>query len=265
MREHARPKKRPGSAAGDEILLRLHVLPRLGTLKVNAITRADITRIHQSMEDRRGAANRTVALLSKMFNLAEKWGLRADGTNPCRHVEKYRERKVERFLSGEELARLGEVLAEAGRTGSELPSVIAAIRLLLLTGCRLNEILTLRWADVDFGQRALRIRESKTGAKTVYLSDPALEVLQSIKRAPGNPHVIVGEKSGSHIVNLRKPWYRLRAEAGLSDVRIHDLRHTYASYAAASGLSLPIIGALLGHTQPQTTARYAHLANVPLV
>jgi integrase len=199
-----------------------------------------------------------------MFNLAEQWGLRPDNSNPCRHVEKYKERKIERFLSNEELARLGEVLAEAERTQTEMPSVIAALRLLLFTGCRLSEILTLRWDEVDLENQCLRLRESKTGAKVVYLPSAAIEVLSVIEQQDNNPFVIVGAKRGSHLVNLQKPWRRIRANAGLEDVRIHDLRHSFASVAAASGLSLPIIGALLGHTQPQTTQRYAHLVGDPL-
>ena len=202
--------------------------------------------------------------MSKMLNLAERWGLRPDGSNPCRHVEKYAERKIERFLSAEELARLGEALLEAERTQTELPSVVAAIRLLLLTGCRFSEIITLRWDEVDLERKCLRLRDSKTGAKTVHLSEPAIEVLQSVDREPGNPFVIVGAKPGSHLVNLRKPWCRIRASAGLDDVRIHDLRHSFASVAVAGGLSLPMIGALLGHSQPATTQRYAHLAGDPL-
>ncbi len=199
-----------------------------------------------------------------MFSLAEKWGLRADAFNPCRHVEKYRERKLERFLSNDELARLGEVLLEAERTQTELPSVIAAIKLLLLTGCRLSEILNLRWDEVDVENQCLRLRESKTGAKIVYLPRYAMEVLSEIERKDNNPFVIVGAKVGARLVNLQKPWRRIRSKVGLQDVRIHDLRHSFASAAAASGLSLPIIGALLGHSQPQTTQRYAHLAGDPL-
>ena len=264
MQEHAGPKKRPGSAQGDAMWLRLQILPRLGSLKVNAVTREDIARLHLNMRDRPIAANRVLALLSKMFNLAEQWGLRPDNSNPCRHVEKYKERKIERFLSNEELARLGEVLAEAERTQTEMPSVIAALRLLLFTGCRLSEILTLSWDEVDLENQCLRLRESKTGAKVIYLPPPAIEVLSAIKRQDDNPFVIVGAKRGSHLVNLQKPWRRIRAQAGLEDVRIHDLRHSFASVAAASGLSLPIIGALLGHTQPQTTQRYAHLVGDPL-
>jgi integrase len=264
MQEHAGPKKRPGSAQGDAMWLRLQILPRLGSLKVNAVTREDIARLHLNMRDRPIAANRVLALLSKMFNLAEQWGLRPDNSNPCRHVEKYKERKIERFLSNEELARLGEALAEAERTQTEMPSVIAALRLLLFSGCRLSEILTLIWDEVDLENQCLRLRESKTGAKVVYLPPPAIEVLSAIERQVDNPFVIVGAKRGSHLVNLQKPWRRIRQQAGLDDVRIHDLRHSFASVAAASGLSLPIIGALLGHNQPATTARYAHLAADPM-
>ncbi len=264
MSEHAKVKKRPGSVQADETLLRLHILPRLGTMKINAIDRKDIAQLHHAMRDRPGAANRTIALLSKMFNLAEKWSLRPDGSNPCRHIEKYKERKIERFLSSDELARLGEVLNEVERTRTEMPSVIPAIRLLLFTGCRLSEILTLQWDDVDLENQCLRLRESKTGAKVVYLPPAAIEVLEEIERHENNPYVIAGAKPGSHLVNLQKPWQRIRAMADLDDVRIHDLRHSFASVAVASGLSLPMIGALLGHTQPQTTQRYAHLAADPL-
>jgi integrase len=233
-------------------------------MKVKAVTRVDIAQLHNAMRQTPGAANRTLALLSKMLNLAEKWGLRLDGTNPCRHVEKYPERKLERFLTADELARLGETLLQAEQTRTELPSALAALRLLLFTGCRLSEILTLRWDYVDLDAKCLRLPDSKTGAKTVYLSEPALEVLNSIERTSGNPFVIAGARPSSHLINLRKPWGRIRAKADLPDVRIHDLRHSFASVAVAGGLSLPTIGALLGHSQPATTHRYAHLAGDPL-
>lgn len=262
--EHAEVKKRPRSVESDKTLLRLHINPTLGRKKLASIVRADVAALHQSMHDRPGAANRTLALISKMMNLAEKWGLRPDGSNPCRHVEKYPERRMERFLSVGELGELGEVLTEAERTGTERQSVIAAIRLLIFTGARLGEILNLQWDHVDLERSCLRLPESKTGAKVIHLNAPALEVLNSIERQDDSPWAITGRVKGKPLVNLRKPWYRIRKKAGLDDLRLHDLRHSFASVGAAGGLSLPMIGALLGHSQPQTTARYSHFAADPL-
>jgi integrase len=262
--EHARKKKKPRSVASDEALLRLHILPNLGSRKVASVMRTDIQRLHHKMNETPGAANRTLALISKMLNLAERWDWRSDGSNPCRHVDKYPEHRSERFLSDVELARLANALAESERSGTESSSAIAAIRLLLFTGARLSEILTLQWRHVDTERQCLRLPDSKTGAKTIYLPAPALHILANLHRSDGNPYVIAGAKPGAHLVNLRKPWGRIRKRAELQDVRLHDLRHSFASMAAAGGLSLPIIGALLGHTQPATTARYAHLAADPL-
>jgi integrase len=208
------------------------------------------------------AANRFLNLLSHMFNTAEDWGLRAENSNPCRRIKKYEEKARERFLSPSELARLGAALAEAEARGESIYTV-AALRLLILTGARLSEILTLRWEWVDVPARLIRLADSKTGAKTIALSAPALAALESIPRQQGNPYVICGRNAGEHLVNLQKPWRRIRKAAGLDDVRIHDLRHSFASVAVAGGMSLPLIGSLLGHTQPATTARYAHLADDP--
>jgi integrase len=264
LAQHAEAKKKPRSAAQDRRLLERFILPAVGSLKVQGVSRADVARLHHGLHETPYQANRTLALLSKMFNLAERWSLRPDGSNPCRHVEKFKERKRERYLSAEELARLGQALAELERDGSEGPHAIAAIRLLLLTGCRLGEVLTLRWEDVDFERGLLHLPDSKTGAKTVALAAPALEVLSEAPRFAGNPYVIPGERAGRPLVNLQKPWRRIRAKAGLPDVRLHDLRHSFASVGAAAGLGLPIIGALLGHHEAATTHRYAHLAADPL-
>lgn len=262
--EHAEPKKKGRSAALDKSMLDKIILPVLGRRKIQAVSRRDIAKLHHSLRGTPYQANRVLALLSKMFNLAERWGIRDDGSNPCRHVERFKEKKRERFLSGEELARLGQVLAEAERAGEESPSVITALRLLIFTGARLSEILGLRWEWIDFEQCCIRLPDSKTGAKDIPLNQPALEELERTPRLQDNPYVIPGAKDGQHLVNLNKPWRRIRAKAGLPEVRIHDLRHSYASVAAAAGLGLPIIGALLGHTQAQTTARYSHLAMDPL-
>ena len=185
-------------------------------------------------------------------------------TNPCRGIDRYKENKRERFLSAAELSRLGEALREAEEQQALTPYAIAAIRLLLLTGARKSEILSLRWDCVDLDNRLLRLPRSKTGPKSIYLTTAAAEILKLLPRVKGNPFVIVGEKPGAHLVNLQKPWDRIRARAGLDDVRLHDLRHSYASVGATSGLSLLFVGKLLGHTQASTTQRYAHLAEDPV-
>lgn len=147
---------------------------------------------------------------------------------------------------------------------AEFPSAVAALRLLILTGCRLGEILSLRWDHVDLENGQLDLPDSKTGEKTVYLGTAAVTVLKAIVPHSDNPYVIVGGKAGDHLKDLQKPWRKIRASAGLEDVRIHDLRHTFGSAGVNDGMSLPIVGKLLGHTRPETTARYAHLADTPL-
>jgi integrase len=266
MREHVRPRKKPKGIENDARIWRKHVLPRLGKKKVADVTRADIYQLHAEMGVKtKGQANRTLATLSKAFNLCEVWGWRPDGSNPVRHVQRYPENKRERYLSQAELLRLAEALNEVERLQLEEPAPIAAIRLLLLTGCRSGEIKELRWSEVDFDRKCLRLADSKTGRKTIYLSSGALEILAGIERQPDNPYVIVGANPGCHLVGLTRAWYRIRKRAGLEDVRLHDLRHTYASIGAGLGLSLPMIGTLLGHTVPATTQRYAHLAAHPML
>jgi integrase len=264
LAEHAEVKKKPRSLHMDRVNLRLHVLPALGQRLVHDIARADIATLHHAMRATPGAANRVLALLSKMFGLAEQWGLRPQQSNPIRGIERYRERQLERFLTAEELARLGAVLHEAERTQTERPSVIAAIRLLILTGARLGEILGLRWEHIDWQRGLAHLSDSKTGEKSLYLSPAAIEVLRSLVRQQGNPYVLPGRHHGKPLINPRKPWTRLCRQAELEGVRLHDLRHTYASMGVALGLSLPILGKLLGHQQAATTQRYAHLAPNPV-
>jgi integrase len=262
MAEHARPKMKPSSAVAVESLWRVCLLPRLARRKVADLAREDVERLHAGLLQTPVRANRALAVLSKACNLAEVWGWRPEGTNPCRHVKKYREEKRERFLTSDELARLGRVLAEAERDGSERPEVVAAIRLLLLTGCRLGEVLNLTWEEVDAERRCLRLGDSKTGKKVVHLNTAALEVLAGLPRS--GRYVIPGTKPDMPLDRLETPWSRLRKRADLENLRIHDLRHTFASTGAGAGLSLPIIGRLLGHTQIATTQRYSHLADDPV-
>ncbi len=245
-------------------LLKKHILPRLGSFLVAEVTRADIATFHHNMRHIPYQANRCLEIISKMFNLAELWGLRPDGSNPRRLIQKYPEVKRERFLSLDEIKHLGNVLREMEAERLVMPSAALAVRLLLYTGCRLSEIMTLKWEYVDLEGAALHLPDSKTGAKTVHLGRAAVELLEKAPAIVGNPWVITGTLPGSRLNELQHSWRRIRARAGLNDVRIHDLRHTFASTAVAAGQSLPMIGALLGHTQVQTTARYAHLASAPV-
>lgn len=242
------------------------ILPSLGEMSVRAVEREHVSALHYRLREAPYRANQVIHILNKMFVLAEVWGLRESGSHPVRSIRKYREHKRERFLSEGELRRLGwvlnEVEAEAGAKGGApiQASAVAALRLLMLTGCRRNEILNLRWEDVDLRTGALRLRDSKTGARVVPLPPAAGSVLAGLPRSPGNPWVIPGARPGGRLSNLNDHWARIRARAGLEDVRIHDLRHSFASRALALGESLSMIGRLLGHGQVHTTARYAHLA-----
>lgn len=237
----------------------LFIKPVLGGFKVQEVTRPDVANLHHALRDKPYQANRVLGVISKMFNLAELWGLRADGTNPTRHIKKNPERKRERFLSPEEIARLWRVLDDRVADGSETPYIAGAIRLLLLTGCRLSEIQKLQWVFIRGD--VIWLPDAKTGPRRVLLSAAALRVLNSLYAIRRGPFVIAGDIDGQHATDIQRPWRRIRANAGIEDVRIHDLRHTYASIAAMAGHSLPMIGRLLGHTQAQSTARYAHLAD----
>ncbi|WP_170601385.1 site-specific integrase [Ruegeria arenilitoris] len=240
----------------------LFIAPALGSFKVVDVERKDIAELHHKFRDKPYQANRTLGVLSKMFNLAEIWGLRPDGSNPCRHVPKYREEKRERYLNQDELQRLGQVLAEVEQDGSESPFVVAAFRLLILTGCRLREIQTLQWSFIT--DSGMELPDTKTGARRIPLPQAARAVLSALPRLPDNPYVIAGAVPGHYVTDLQKPWRRIRARAGLPNVRIHDLRHTYASNAVSSGMPIQMVGRLLGHSQIQTTMRYAHLADDPV-
>lgn len=229
------------------------------------------------------AANRCQAALSKLFTEAERKGKRTQGTNPCKLIEKKPEAKNrERYLSAAELEAIGKALratleanAKAKFPDRTVPYAVAAIKLLMLTGARLNEILGLRWSDVKKDRGVIRIERHKTsgkkGAKELPLNSASAAILEELEKMPsralGGPWIIQGNKHGTHLVNLQCFWNRIRAavsqdpKAGVSveDVRIHDLRHTFASVGVSSGLSLPVVGSLLGHSQPAVTARYAHL------
>jgi integrase len=235
-------------------------------MRVSTITRRDVLELHREISRKYPiGANRVLALVSKMFSLAVLWELRSD--NPATKIPKNPENRREVFLSSTDLAALGKTLREAEVTQSESIYAVAAIRLLLFTGCRRNEILGLRWSEVDFEHGVLHLSDSKTGGRIVQLNPPALKILARLsdheRRDSESPLVIQGRCGGTRQLAIQPPWQRIRESAGLDGVRLHDLRHTHASVAAQRGESLIVIGSLLGHRAPATTARYAHLSDDP--
>ena len=267
MKDHCANRCKASTIAAHEWLMRRFIRPKLGNRKLLELRPADIAKLHADLQDTPYNANRVLGLLRAMLNCAERWEMISRGSNPAAHIKPFPEKKRERYLSQEELDGLMAVLADGEADGSIDPYIAAAIRLLIFTGCRLGEILTLEWASVDLDKGRLVFEKHKTdqhGAKIIPLNAPAQELLAHLPRQESNPYVIVGEVPGKHLINLQKPWRRIRALASIDDVRIHDLRHSFASFAVGAGLSLPIIGGLLGHKSIQTTARYAHLAHDPL-
>ncbi len=259
LEDHVAAHCKPKTAETYRQVVGKHIVPALGAMPALAVGHGHVTELHQSLRQTPVMANRAVDVLSRVYNAAADRGLIPPGNNPCRLVAKNRERRRERFLTDEELRRLGAVLDEAETWGVSAHAV-AAIRLLLLTGCRKGEILNLRWDEVELEANEIRLGDSKTGPRTVSLSPEAADVLAAVPRIEGNPHVIPGRVPGRPMRNIDDTWQSIRKRAGLGDLRIHDCRHSYASRALALGESLPMIGRLLGHTQVETTARYAHLA-----
>ncbi len=286
LAEHVGKKAETTQKRYQYILERI-VLPKLGRLKAKDVSRADISRLHSSWRQKLYQANQVLAVIGSMYGYAGKHGVVPEGMNPARGVEKYKEQGRERYLSIDELERLGAAIREAETTGIEwdidqtkkskhLPKgerrtvisehAAAAIRLLLLTGCRLREILHLKWDNVDLERGMLFLPTSKTGKKSVVLNAPALAVLANLPRV--GAYVIASNTAGTagekprH--DLKRPWAVVSRRAGLEGVRLHDLRHNFAAFGAGGGMGLPIIGKLLGHTQAATTQRYAHLDADPL-
>ena len=264
MEEYAAANKKARTIKRDRRAWDRLILPALGRRKVVDIVRADIAKLHSSLSTTPAMANNVRSVLSTAFNLAEVWGWRKEGTNPCRHVKRYKEEGRDRFLSERELSRLGATLDELEQTTAISPHSLAAVRLLALTGCRPEEILSLQWKFVDFERNCLRLPDSKTGKKTVYLSTAAVQVLAGIERVDGNPYVIPGAKPGTYRKSLQAVWKRIQKAAQLEDVRLYDLRHTFASTGVNAGLSIKLVGTLLGHSKVATTERYAHVAAEPV-
>ncbi|HBQ50332.1 MAG TPA: integrase [Hyphomonas atlantica] len=267
MSDHCEGRCKESTIKAHQWLLDRFIIPALGRRSIHELRHSDVDRLHQSLKETRYNANRVLGLLKAMYGRARIWGLVEPHVDPTTGVRPFRETRRQRFLSMEELKKLAITLDLAEQDGTISRTVGAAYRLLVLTGARLSEIQKLKWEEVDLANGLILLKEHKSdrhGAKAIPLSQAASRILESIERVDENPYVFVGMKENQHITDLQRPWRRIRSRAGLSDVRIHDLRHTFASMGISVGGSLPIIGGLLGHRTPQATAVYAHLAADPL-
>lgn len=259
IEDYAKLHKKAKSIEEDTRYIERDIKPALGHKALSDVGSKDIVRFKGDMSATPVKANRVLALLSKMFNLAEEWEYRDAGTNPTRHIRKFKEVPRERYLKPGELERLEKVMQDAEINEWTSQPVIDAIRVLQMTGARLREVLNMQWDYLDLRNGQIHLPDSKTGRKTLFLSNKAKRYISDIKPKLDNPYVFPGQRQGSQLINIQKPWRLIRERAQLSDVRLHDLRHTYASLAVAQNLSLPIVGKLLGHKSSKSTERYAHL------
>lgn len=252
MDRHGNAKK---SASEDLRRIKAHVLPAWGRLKAKAVKRPDVAVLHARIGKAAPyEANRVLALLSKMFELARRWGfVPEEHPNPARDIDRFHETKRDRWVTPEELPRLAQAINEEANESARF-----ALWLYLLTGARKSELLTARWEHVDWTRAELKLPETKAGrVHYLPLSGPALALLREIPRVEGNPYILPGKVLGAHLVNISKPWGRVRTAAGVEDVRLHDLRRTVGSWLAQAGNSLHLIGRVLNHSNQSTTAVYA--------
>lgn len=284
--------RKPGTAKEYKRLWDKHVLPALGSKLAAEVSVADIRRLHRTLHKTPYLANRVAAMLGAFFTFAENEGARGANDNPAHGIEFFAEKPRERFLTREEFKRLGAALTKAEteglppapehrrKPGKEAkqkhrpksadapipanPFAVAAIRLLALTGCRENEILSLRWDAVDLERGYLRLADTKTGRSVRPIGESATAVLEALPRIEGNPFVFPGLKENEHLKETKRLWYAVRYAAKLDGLRLHDLRHSFASVPATSGESLLVVRSLLGHKRASTTERYAHLSDDPV-
>jgi integrase len=289
---HVRVHRKPRTASEYDRLWRKHVEPTLGSMKVAAVTTTDVERLHNQLRTTPYVANRVVTLLGSFFAFAERKEVRRRHDRPVEGIQYFRETPRERFLTQEEFERLGDAIARAESEGLRpapkdrkrprskatekhrpknwdvpkpaAPQAIAALRLLLLTGCRSGEILSLKWEDVDLDRGFLRLPDTKTGKSVRPLGQAAAALLRTLPRDPASPYVLPGKKPGTHFATIAHTWRAVRHAAELDGVRPHDLRHSFASVSALAGDPLAITRSLLGHKNIATTERYAHLSDDPV-
>ena len=260
IERHAKIKKKESSMIEDQRMIRLQIISYFGKLKVTDVTRPMVLKHHESLYRIPYTANRFLSLLSKMMNLAEKWEFRPLYSNPCKHVDRYKEKPREVYLMMDELERVGSAMRELKDIESEY--ALSAIQMLILTGSRTGEILSLKWEYIDFENCCMNLPDTKTGERKIHLNPSALSILKSLEKK--SEYVFVSRVENKRITTIRLTWKKICKIAGLSDVRLHDLRHNFASYAVNNGFSLPIIAKMLGHKDLKTTQRYAHLHQDPV-
>ena len=258
--QHAEVKKKASSTEEDKRLMKLIIIPAFGKYRLRDITRAMVIKLHHSLKDTPYRANRFVALLSTMMNLAEKWEYRPQNTNPCKYVDRYKEKPREVYLTLDQLESVGQAMRQLQVTESVY--VLSAIQMLIVTACRTAEILTLKWEYIDFKSASMKLPDTKTGERTVHLNPTALEILSSLERKLD--YVFASRVQDKRVSTVRHTWMKICKLANITNVRPHDLRHTFASHAVNNGFSLPIIAKMLGHKDLKTTQRYAHLHQDPV-
>jgi integrase len=257
---------KPSTFKISQYIVNRYILPFFGDKYLGLIAAQDILNFKDFLKEVPGTYNKCSILLHKAFQLAELWGYREKNTNPCTGIQKHPEKKMERFLKEEELRRLERVLEDEEASYARSPYILGDIRMLMYTGCRMGEVLTLKWENVHLDDSYLQLTDSKTGARIVPLNEPAKRILGVLQKQDDNLYVFCGGKNGtSHVVNIEKAWQVIRRKATLEDVRLHDLRHSFASFAIKKGLDLYQVAKLLGHKNIHTTTRYAHLAREDLI
>jgi len=260
IERHAKLKKKNSTMIEDQRLIRLQIIPHFGKIKVTDLTRAMLIKHHEKLHQTPYMANRFLALISKMMNLAEKWEFRQLNSNPCKHIDRNPEKAREVYLTLDQLERVGLAMKELKDIENEY--ILSAIKLLILTGCRKGEILNLKWDYIDFKNSCMNLLDTKTGERKIHLNPSAISILQSLERK--SDYVFVSRVQNKRITDISLTWKKICKIAKLKDVRPHDLRHTFASHAVNNGFSLPIIAKMLGHKDLKTTQRYAHLHKDPV-
>jgi integrase len=266
LADHVEEKRKSKTATHYRSILEGYLVPKFGSKKAQELSRADMAKLHLEVKHAPYQANRLLAVVASMYSFGDKHGLTPEDFNPAKKIERFPEARRERFLTTDELQKLGQAfqeLDESGRFGTAIP----ALMFLLLTGARLNEILKLKWSYVDLERGLLLLPDSKTGKKAITLNSASATILSNLKtkaEKKNGEYVFYGVDPEIPRSDLKKPWAAVTEVAGLAGLRIHDLRHSFASVGAGAGLGLPIVGKLLGHTQASTTQRYAHLDVDPL-